>query len=76
MSGGVPVLADAQDPVLLIEGQHDRGAGMLDHQAAEGLFAVVTGTSTDPRTLRLLPPLSFSMDEAEMLVGGLRQVLA
>lgn len=37
---------------------------------------VLTGTSTDPNTLRLLPPLSFARDEAMMLVDRLRRVLA
>ena len=32
--------------------------------------------STDPKTLRLLPPLSFSGDEAALLLAGLREVLA
>lgn len=36
---------------------------------------ILTGTSTDPMTLRLLPPLTFSHDEAELLLTGLRQVL-
>lgn len=37
---------------------------------------ILTGTSTDPMTLRLLPPLTFSRDEAELLLTGLREVLA
>ncbi|MEO5799583.1 MAG: aminotransferase class III-fold pyridoxal phosphate-dependent enzyme [Gemmatimonadales bacterium] len=37
---------------------------------------ILTGTSTDPMTLRLLPPLTFSRDEAELLITGLREVLA
>ncbi|MES2304706.1 MAG: aminotransferase class III-fold pyridoxal phosphate-dependent enzyme [Gemmatimonadota bacterium] len=37
---------------------------------------ILTGTSTDPMTLRLLPPLVFSRDEAELLLNGLREVLA
>ncbi|HEY4101353.1 MAG TPA: aminotransferase class III-fold pyridoxal phosphate-dependent enzyme [Gemmatimonadales bacterium] len=53
----------------------------LDRPAAEvqrALWAhhVLTGTSTDPRTLRLLPPLSFSQDEAGRLLMALRSVLA
>jgi acetylornithine/succinyldiaminopimelate/putrescine aminotransferase len=36
---------------------------------------VLTGTSTDPGTLRLLPPLSFSPDEAALLLAALREVL-
>ncbi|HEY8257700.1 MAG TPA: aminotransferase class III-fold pyridoxal phosphate-dependent enzyme [Gemmatimonadales bacterium] len=36
---------------------------------------ILTGTSTDPRVLRLLPPLSFSHTEADLLLAGLKEVL-
>lgn len=36
---------------------------------------ILTGTSSDPAVLRLLPPLSFSAAEAELLLDGLREVL-
>jgi acetylornithine/succinyldiaminopimelate/putrescine aminotransferase len=36
---------------------------------------ILTGTSTDPRVLRLLPPLSFSRAEADILLRGLEDVL-
>ncbi|MGH7528307.1 MAG: aspartate aminotransferase family protein [Gemmatimonadales bacterium] len=36
---------------------------------------ILTGTATDPRVLRLLPPLSFSPSEADLLLAGLREVL-
>lgn len=54
---------------------------VLDRPAAEvqrALFAqrVLTGTSTDPRVLRLLPPLSFTTAEAGLLLGALGSVLA
>lgn len=53
----------------------------LDRPAAEvqkALWAhrVLTGTSTNPRILRLLPPLSFADDEATLLLNALRTVLA
>lgn len=53
----------------------------LDRPAAEvqrALFTrrILTGTSADPAVLRLLPPLSFSRAEANLLLDGLRQVLA
>ena len=53
----------------------------LDRPAADvqrGLWAhrVLTGTSTDPRTLRLLPPLSLAEGEADLLLQALRAVLA
>ena len=36
---------------------------------------ILTGTSTDPQVLRLLPPLSFSREEADILLRGLEDVL-
>ncbi|HEU4682625.1 MAG TPA: aminotransferase class III-fold pyridoxal phosphate-dependent enzyme [Gemmatimonadales bacterium] len=36
---------------------------------------ILTGTSTDPGVLRLLPPLSFSPQEADILLAGLKDVL-
>jgi acetylornithine/succinyldiaminopimelate/putrescine aminotransferase len=46
-----------------------------DVQRALWQHRILTGTSTDPMTLRLLPPLSFASDEADLLLRGLRQVL-
>jgi acetylornithine/N-succinyldiaminopimelate aminotransferase len=37
---------------------------------------ILTGTATDPQVLRLLPPLSFSRREADLLLGALAEVLA
>ena len=61
------------------------GRGLLlglhfDRPAVEvqrALFSrrILTGTATDPRVLRLLPPLSFSAREADLLLAGLREVL-
>ena len=41
------------------------------------LFAhrILTGTASDLQVLRLLPPLSFSLREADLLLTGLREVL-
>jgi acetylornithine/N-succinyldiaminopimelate aminotransferase len=52
----------------------------LDRPAADvqrALFGrrILTGTSTDPAVLRLLPPLSFSREEADILLTGLKDVL-
>jgi acetylornithine/N-succinyldiaminopimelate aminotransferase len=62
-----------------------RGRGLLlglelDRPAAavqRALFGrrILTGTAADPRVLRLLPPLSFSADEADRLLHGLGEVL-
>ncbi len=46
-----------------------------DVQRALWQHRVLTGASTDPRTLRLLPPLSFAPDEAALLLQALRAVL-
>jgi acetylornithine/succinyldiaminopimelate/putrescine aminotransferase len=37
---------------------------------------IITGTASDPEVLRLLPPLSFSEDEADLFLAGLKEVLA
>lgn len=38
-------------------------------------YRILTGTATDPAVLRLLPPLSFSRREADILLAGLKDVL-
>ena len=47
----------------------------LDRPAAQvqqALFArrILTGTASDPQVLRLMPPLTFSAAEADLLLGG------
>jgi acetylornithine/succinyldiaminopimelate/putrescine aminotransferase len=37
---------------------------------------ILTGTSTDPEVLRLLPPLTFTQREADILLTGLKDVLS
>jgi acetylornithine/N-succinyldiaminopimelate aminotransferase len=44
-------------------------------QAALFEYRILTGTSTDPNVLRLLPPLTFSRHEADILLRGLEDVL-
>ncbi len=46
-------------------------------EAQRALFArrILTGTATDPQVLRLLPPLSFSLREADLLLAGLKEEL-
>ncbi len=59
----------------LLLGLHlDRPAG----EVQRALFdrRILTGTASDPRVLRLLPPLSFSLREADLLLAGLKEVLA
>jgi acetylornithine/N-succinyldiaminopimelate aminotransferase len=66
--------------------RHVSGRGLLlglhlDRPAAgvqRALFGrrIITGTASDPTVLRLLPPLSFSAHEADLLLAGLQEVLA
>ncbi len=46
-------------------------------QVQRALFdrRILTGGASDPEVLRLLPPLSFSMDEAGLLLQGLKEAL-
>ncbi len=66
--------------------RHVSGRGLLlglhlERPAVEvqrALFGrrIITGTASDPKVLRLLPPLSFSAQEADLLLTGLKEVLA
>jgi acetylornithine/succinyldiaminopimelate/putrescine aminotransferase len=51
------------------------GRPAAEVQAALFRHRVLTGTSTDPQVLRLLPPLSFSRREADILIAALEAVL-
>jgi acetylornithine/N-succinyldiaminopimelate aminotransferase len=44
----------------------------------EALFGhrILTGTSADPNVLRVMPPLTLATGEADVLLAGLREVLA
>jgi acetylornithine aminotransferase len=44
----------------------------------KALFArrILTGTSGEPNVLRLMPPLTLSQAEAELIVAGLREAMA
>ena len=59
---------------LLLGLQLDRPA----RRVQRALFGrrILTGTAADPEVLRLLPPLSFSLEEADLLLAGLGEVLA
>jgi acetylornithine/succinyldiaminopimelate/putrescine aminotransferase len=47
-------------------------------EVQQALFArrILTGTSSDPNVVRIMPPLTLSMQEADVLLAGLREVLA
>jgi acetylornithine/N-succinyldiaminopimelate aminotransferase len=53
------------------------GLGRPAAPVQQALFRhrILTGTATDPQVLRLLPPLSFSHHEADLLLHGLQEVL-
>jgi acetylornithine/succinyldiaminopimelate/putrescine aminotransferase len=64
-----------------------RGAGLLlgiefaDEIAAKVHLAllgerIITGTSSDARVLRLLPPLCLPREEVDLFVAALRRVLS
>src|SRR3712207_6045855 len=64
-----------------------RGAGMLLGIEFDGPVAakvnkallerrIITGTSSDPKVLRLLPPLCLTREEAGLFVGALEEVLS
>ncbi|HXE56745.1 MAG TPA: aminotransferase class III-fold pyridoxal phosphate-dependent enzyme [Gemmatimonadales bacterium] len=44
-------------------------------QRALGERRILVGTAADPEVIRLLPPLTFSHDEAELVLSALREVL-
>ena len=66
-------VSDVQGRGLLLGLRLLRPAAEVQKQ----LFAhrVLTGTASDPHILRLLPPLSFSMAEADLLLAALSEVL-
>lgn len=67
-----------------VQGVQGRGLLLglrLDRPAADVQRAllerrILTGTSADPMVLRLMPPLSFSMAEADRLIAALVEVIA
>jgi acetylornithine/succinyldiaminopimelate/putrescine aminotransferase len=69
----IPAVHDVQGRGLLLGLRLDRKAA--DVQRALFESRILTGTSSDPAVLRLMPPLSFSRAEATLLVDALRRVL-
>jgi acetylornithine/succinyldiaminopimelate/putrescine aminotransferase len=70
----VPAVTDITGRGLLLGLRLDRPAAEVQRD----LFGsrVLTGTSSDPAVLRLMPPLSFSRREANLLIDALRRVLS
>ena len=54
----------------------DFGRPAAEIQKALWETRILVGTSGDPNVVRLLPPLTLSMNEAELLLDGLQAVLA
>jgi acetylornithine/succinyldiaminopimelate/putrescine aminotransferase len=65
---------DVQGRGLLLGLRLDRPA--VDVQRALFERRILTGTSTDPKVLRLMPPLSFSVADADKLIAALVEVIA
>lgn len=59
---------------LLLGLRLDRPAADVQRKLFES--RVLTGTSSDPNVLRLMPPLSFSRTEATLVVDALRRALS
>jgi acetylornithine/N-succinyldiaminopimelate aminotransferase len=53
----------------------DFGRPAAEIQKALWAKRILVGTSGDPNVVRLLPPLTLSMDEADLLLDGLKAVL-
>ncbi len=73
-AGRLPAVRAVQGLGLLVGLRLDRPAAGVQ----QALFArrILTGTAGDPAILRLIPPLCFTRDEAELLLTALREVLA
>ena len=69
-----PGVIGTQGRGLLLGLRFDRPAAAVQ----KALFGkrILTGLASDPAILRLLPPLSFSRREADLLLDGLKEVLA
>lgn len=70
----LPGVVAVQGKGLLIGFRLERPA--VEVQRALFERHIITGTSGDPMVLRLMPPLSLSRAEADLILGGLREVLS
>ncbi len=73
-AGRIPAVTDISGRGLLIGLTLDRPAAGVQRALFES--RVLTGTAGDPNILRLMPPLSFSRTEANLLIDALRRVLS
>ncbi|MBM4185743.1 MAG: aminotransferase class III-fold pyridoxal phosphate-dependent enzyme [Gemmatimonadetes bacterium] len=70
----LPGVADVQGRGLLIGLRLAKPAAEVQRALFES--RILTGTSSEPTVLRLMPPLSFSRSEANTLIDALRRVLS
>lgn len=70
---GLPGVVAVQGRGLLIGFRLERPAALVQRALFEK--RIITGTSGDPMVLRLMPPLSLSRAEADLVLDGLREVL-
>ena len=70
----IPAVVDISGRGLLLGLKLDRPAAGVQRALFES--RVLTGTASDPNILRLMPPLSFSRSEANLLIDALRRVLS
>ena len=69
----IPAVVDISGRGLLLGLKLDRPAAGVQRALFES--RVLTGTASDPNILRLMPPLSFSRTEANLLIDALRRAL-
>jgi acetylornithine/succinyldiaminopimelate/putrescine aminotransferase len=72
---GVPQLAGVRGAGLLLGLEFTDEIAAKVHQALLG-ERIITGTSSDARVLRLLPPLCLQREEVDLFVAALRRVSA
>ena len=71
---GVPRVAGLRGRGLLLGVEFDSEIAGAVHKALLER-RIITGTSSDARVLRLLPPLCLTRDEADLFVGALADIL-
>ena len=72
---GVAGVAGVRGVGLLLGVEFDEPVGARVNKALLER-RIITGTSSDPNVLRLLPPLCLTVDEAALFVGALKEVLS
>lgn len=72
-ASALPGVVGVQGRGLLIGLRLERPAAEIQRALFD--HRILTGTSGDPRVLRLMPPLTLSQDEADLVLAGLRAVL-